>query len=122
MKSSELLKYQAIDGAKGGGGGGNVSTLRVKAEMNETTGAPTLDKTWNEIMTAVTAGAGAYIFADLTFDGETSFEVLTITTIFGGTVYGITATGQAQMAFITDDPDGYPVAAGEPGPEPGPIS
>lgn len=116
--------FTEVETGGGGGGGGNVSTLRVKAEMNETTSALTLDKTWNEIKTAVTAGAGAYIFVDLSSDGKTSFEVLIITTIFGEDVYGITAMGQGQMAFITDDPDGYPVAAGEPGPgpDPGPIS
>lgn len=123
MKSSELLKYQAIDVAKGGGGGGNVSTLRVKAELNETTGASTLDKTWNEIKIAITEGAGAYIYSDESYDEIIDIQVFTIEDVYmeDGT-YEIYAHGIEVRVYATDDPDGYPATSGEPEPGPEPMS
>ena len=59
-----LLKAQG----GGGGGGGESPVLIIHSTFDESTGATTLDKTWNEIFSAITSDKLCVVFNSPYYD------------------------------------------------------
>lgn len=97
----DMLSY-AIGAKNGGGGGGGGGGLVVNAVPDEQTMKTTLDKTWNEIASAVASGKSVYVYTDSSPD------------LSYGTVLAVVRSGGNYLVetynipYMTPNPDLYP--------------
>lgn len=99
-----LLKAQG----GGGGGGGESAVLAIRSEDVE--GSFTLDKTWDEIFSAVSNGKICFVY--LLDEAEKYYTSYIVTEVYGvdaDNEYFLTANGVSEQHFMTSTQNGYPV-------------
>ena len=102
----EYLK-DIYDAIKAGGGGGGSGALVVTASFGDA--GVVLDKTWQEIFDAATAGV-PIIMRDEPTETSASYGYLFASASTFASVYSVQATSSGStITFTTDSADGYPV-------------
>lgn len=96
--------YALLKAQGGGGGGGSSDTFIIHASV--VSGALTLDKTWNEINTALRAGKACFIFY-IRDDGAGTMPVTHVAEYY---VDGFDFEGGV-LPFTAESADGYPSLA-----------
>lgn len=104
----ETFLQAIIDNGSGGGGGGGAGTLVVHEDDS------TLDKTWNEIATALSTGTIVLLVGSTEYDGsiiEAYAYIIDTVRKASASAYNVYFLGNtSEPNYIATSADGYPVA------------
>lgn len=110
------LIVDAINDLVETGGGSSGGGFVIGVTEDPETYMATLDKTFNEIRTALESGANVVIKAEIPQEIGQSFDFIRVRSYFAYTgeeesSYSVTMDDSgSQVSFVTNNPDGYPSA------------